>query len=123
MCNVKTIQDECLKSIIYIHTYIHTYVHIYIYIYRCWKKGGNKHILKMVLLKNKNRSHIQSPQEKVLVIVLAWVETSVRSVDFRLANHEIKLVLIVFYFIERFWSPRLMPRTTLDERSFWNLNT
>ena len=80
-------------------------------------------MLKMVLLKKKNRSHIQSPQEKVLVIVIAWVETSVRSVDFRLANHEIKLVLIVFYFIERFWSPRLMPRTSLEERSFWNLNT
>ena len=75
--------------------------------WRCGKKGGNKLILMIFWLKMKNRSHILSPQKKVLVIVVAWVETRVRSIDCRLANHEIKLVLSVFYFLESFWSPSL----------------
>ena len=44
MCNVKTIQDECVKSIIYIHTYIHTYVRTYIYIYIDVEKKGEINI-------------------------------------------------------------------------------
>ena len=47
---------------------IYTYIYIYIDVE---KMGGNKHILMIILLKNKNRSHILSPQKKVLVIVVA----------------------------------------------------
>ena len=42
--------------------------------------------------------------------VVTWVEICVRSIDCRRANHEIKLVLSMFYFLESFWNPRLIPR-------------
>ena len=92
------------------------------------KTSGNKRILMIIWLENKKIDlifyhHKKKKKKKGLVKVVTWVETCVRSIDCRRANHEIKLVLSMFYFLESFWNPRLIPRTTQEEKSSWNLNT